>query len=139
VIYLIKLTILSYSISEKTADIEKDINLFVEKAFRSWEHVNNFIKRYAIVKDHRVRISGSEKVDKITNEVLKQKYLYHYARKATSKQTTQSNVSFCQVKYLWRVNIWVKKGKGCLEVTKFNDHHVGHECHPLASKFIPIL
>lgn len=28
---------------------------------------------------------------------------------------------------------------GCLEVTTFNDHHVGHECHPLASKFVSTL
>ncbi|CAG8718910.1 12563_t:CDS:2, partial [Funneliformis mosseae] len=25
-----------------------------------------------------------------------------------------------------------EKGKGCLEVTKFNDIHIGHECHPSA-------
>ncbi|CAB5359641.1 unnamed protein product [Rhizophagus irregularis] len=33
------------------------------------------------------------------------------------------------------VNIWVKKSKGYLEVTKFNDQHIGHECHPSASQF----
>ncbi|PKK68162.1 hypothetical protein RhiirC2_750722 [Rhizophagus irregularis] len=33
------------------------------------------------------------------------------------------------------VNIWAKKSKGYLEVTKFNDQHIGHECHPSASQF----
>ncbi|CAG8735429.1 4343_t:CDS:2, partial [Rhizophagus irregularis] len=39
----------------------------------------------------------------------------------------------------WKVNIWVKKSKGYLEVTKFNDQHIGHECHPSASQFVPTL
>jgi len=29
------------------------------------------MKKYAAIKDHGVRISGGEKVDKITNKVLK--------------------------------------------------------------------
>ncbi|RIA95451.1 hypothetical protein C1645_816683 [Glomus cerebriforme] len=32
-----------------------------------------------------------------------------------------------------------KKGKGYLEVTTFNDKHIGHECHPLANKFVSTL
>ena len=64
----------------------------------------------------------------------------HHAGKANSKQTTQSlNVTSCQVECLWRVNIWVKKGKGCLKVTTFKDQYIGHEYYPSASKFIPIL
>ena len=94
------------------------------------------MKRYTAIKGHGVQIGSSEKVNKTTNEVLKQRYLCRHVRKVTSKQTTQSNMTSCWVECSWKVNIWVKKGKGCLEVTKFNDHHVGHECHPLASKFI---
>ena len=36
-------------------------------------------------------------------------------------------------------NIWIKKRKGCLKITKFNDYHINYECHLLASKFILIL
>ncbi len=63
--------ILFYNISKKIANIEKDTNLFVSKAFWSWKYVINFIKRYVIIKGYRIWISDSEKVDKITNKVLK--------------------------------------------------------------------
>ena len=99
------MTVLSYSISEEIADIEKDTNLFVGKAFQSWEHVTNFMKRYAAVKGHGVRIGGGGKVDKTTNEVLKRRYLCRHVGKTTSKQTTQSNISSCRVECPWRVNI----------------------------------
>ncbi|CAB5367035.1 unnamed protein product [Rhizophagus irregularis] len=39
----------------------------------------------------------------------------------------------------WKVNIWVKKSKGYLEATKFIDQHIGHECYPSASQFVPTL
>ncbi|CAB5374543.1 unnamed protein product [Rhizophagus irregularis] len=102
---------------EDTRENEEDnsLELYVGKTFQNWEHVKNFIKKYAATKGHGVRIGGGGKVDKMTNEVMKRRYLP------------------------WKVNIWAKKKKGYLEVTTFNDHHVGHECHPSASKFVPTL
>ena len=112
-IYLIKLTILSYSISEKTADIEKDINLFVRKIFQSWDHVANFMKRYAAVKGHGVRIGGGGKVDK-ANGIIKRTYLCRHAGQAKSNRTAlvekqHPNASSCRVRCPWKVNIWNKK------------------------------
>ncbi|PKB96455.1 hypothetical protein RhiirA5_434807 [Rhizophagus irregularis] len=95
--------------------------------------------KYAAAKGHGVRIGGGGKVDKMINEVMKRRYLCHHAGKASSKQTTRSNVTSCRVECPWKVNIWVKEKKGYLEVTTFNDHHVGYECHPSASKFVPTL
>ncbi|CAB4473778.1 unnamed protein product [Rhizophagus irregularis] len=76
---------------EDTRENEEDnsLELYVGKTFQNWEHVENFMKKYAATKGHGVRIGGG--------------------------------------------------GKGYLEVTTFNDHHVGHECHPSASKFVPTL
>lgn len=51
------------------------------------------MKKYAAVKGHGVRIGRDGKVDKTTNEVMKQRYLYHHAEKVSSKQTTQSECS----------------------------------------------
>ncbi|CAB5363079.1 unnamed protein product [Rhizophagus irregularis] len=126
---------------EGTKENEEDnsLELYVGKTFQNWDHVEKFMKKYAAAKGHGVRIGGGGKVDKTTNEVMKRRYLCRHAGKASSKQTTQSNVTSCRVECSWKVNIWAKKKKGCLEVTTFNDHHVGHECHPLASKFVPTL
>ncbi|CAG8593229.1 20339_t:CDS:2, partial [Gigaspora rosea] len=38
-----------------------------------------------------------------------------------------------------KVNIWAKKDKNWLEVTTFNNEHVGHVLNPLASQFDPTL
>ncbi|CAI2173610.1 6216_t:CDS:2, partial [Funneliformis geosporum] len=32
--------------------MEKDTKIFIGKTFQSWEHVTNFIKRYAAIKGH---------------------------------------------------------------------------------------
>ncbi|CAB4375732.1 unnamed protein product [Rhizophagus irregularis] len=61
------------------------------KTFQSWDHVANFMKKFATAKGHGVRIGSGG------------------------------------------------KSKGYLKVTKFNDQHIGHECHPSASQFIPTL
>ena len=90
-----KTTILFYSISDEITEIEKDTNLFVGKIFQNWEHVEKFMKRYAIVKGYGVRIDGGGRIDKTSNEVIKRRYLCHHAGKATSKRTIQSNVSSC--------------------------------------------
>ncbi|RIB18881.1 hypothetical protein C2G38_2183361 [Gigaspora rosea] len=50
-----------------------------------------------------------------------------------------SNGQSCWVECPWKVNIWAKKDKNCLEVTTFNNKHVGHVLNPLASHFDPTL
>jgi hypothetical protein len=121
-----------------TADISE---LFVGKTFQSWDHVANFMKRYAASKGHGVRIGGGSKINKETNEVIKRTYLCRHAGKAKSsrKPLHHSNASSCRVGCPWKVNIWVKKSKNCLEVTTFNDQHVGHELHMSANRFDPTL
>jgi len=93
------------------------------------------MKRYASTKGHGVRIGGGRKLDKETNQILKRTYLCRHAGKPKST----SNTSSCQVECPWKLNIWLKKNKNCLEVTTFKDQHVGHEVHPLASRFVPTL
>ncbi|CAB4444945.1 unnamed protein product [Rhizophagus irregularis] len=130
------------NIVEEVENTDKsDISeLYVGKTFQSWDHVANFMKKFATAKGHGVRIGGGGKVDKAANEVLKRTYLCRHAGKAKSnRQKGPSNASSCRVECLWKVNIWVKKSKGYLEVTKFNDQHIGHECHPSASQFVPTL
>ncbi|CAB4431246.1 unnamed protein product [Rhizophagus irregularis] len=130
------------NIVEEVENTDKsDISeLYVGKTFQSWDHVANFMKKFATVKGHGVRIGGGGKVDKAANEVLKRTYLCRHAGKAKSnRQKGPSNASSCRVECPWKVNIWVKKSKGYLEVTKFNDQHIGHECHPSASQFVPTL
>lgn len=60
-------------------------------------------------------------------------YVCHHAGKP------QSDGVSCRVGCPWKVNIWAKKDKGYLEVTTFNNEHVGHELNPLASHFDPTL
>jgi len=122
---------------------EKDINLFVRKIFQSWDHVANFMKRYAAVKGHGVRIGGGGKVDK-ANGIIKRTYLCRHAGQAKSNRTAlvekqHPNASSCRVRCPWKVNIWNKKSKNHLEVTTLHDQHTGHELHPLAVRFIPTL
>ncbi|CAG8741793.1 6795_t:CDS:1, partial [Funneliformis mosseae] len=59
------------------------------------DHVAKFMKRYAAAKGHGIRISGSGKIYKMTNEIIKRRYLCRHAEKAIFKQTTQSNMSSC--------------------------------------------
>jgi len=112
------------------------LDLYVGKTFQNWNHVEKFMKKYAAAKGHGIRIGGGGKVDKTTNEVIKRRYLCRHAGKANSKQTIRSNVTSCRVECPWKVNIWVKKGKGCLEVTTFNNQHIGHELMSSISKSI---
>ncbi|CAG8697573.1 4835_t:CDS:2, partial [Cetraspora pellucida] len=39
----------------------------------------------------------------------------------------------------WKVNFWFKNDKNCIEVTTFNNQHVGHELNLLARQFDPTL
>ena len=96
------------------------------------------MKKYAATKGHGVRIGGGGKVNKETKEVLKRTYLCRHAGKANSK-SSQNASSSCRVDCPWKVNIWAKKSKGYLEVTTLNDQHIGHEFHPSASQFVPML
>ncbi|CAB5373679.1 unnamed protein product [Rhizophagus irregularis] len=61
------------NIVEEVENTDKsDISeLYVGKTFQSWDHVANFMKKFATAKGHGVRIGGGGKVDKATNEVLK--------------------------------------------------------------------
>src|SRR3954453_12137189 len=115
-----------------------EITLYIGKTFQNWNHVAKFMKKYAAAKGHGVRIGGGGKVDKVTKEVLKRTYLCRHAGKAKSK-SSQKVSSSCRVECPWKVNIWAKKSKGCLEVTTLNDQHIGHEFHPLANQFVPML
>ncbi|CAB5203403.1 unnamed protein product [Rhizophagus irregularis] len=60
---------------EDTRENEEDnsLELYVGKTFQNWEHVENFMKKYAATKGHGVRIGGGGKVDKMTNEVMKRR------------------------------------------------------------------
>ncbi|PKY50787.1 hypothetical protein RhiirA4_424013 [Rhizophagus irregularis] len=115
---------------EKKEEEEDTMKLYVGKA--------NFMKKYAATKGHGVRIGGGGRVDKTTQEITKRTYLYHHAGKAKSK-SSKRQTSSCRVECSWKVNIWAKKSKGCLEVTILHDQHVGHELHPSAIKFVPTL
>ena len=95
------------------------------------------MKRYASVKGHGVRIGGGGKVDKENNQVLKRTYLCRHAGKPKASNT--SSCTSCRVGCPWKLNIWAKKNKNCLEITTFKDQHIGHEIHPLASRFVPTL
>jgi hypothetical protein len=94
------------------------------------------MKTYASAKGHGVRIGGGGRINKETNQILKRTYLCRHAGKPPK---STSNKTSCRVDCPWKVNIWVKKDKSCLEVTTFKDQHVGHELHPLASRFVPTL
>ncbi|CAB4482290.1 unnamed protein product [Rhizophagus irregularis] len=128
-------SLLAYDSSEDFSDTEntfEDICSEMEDTRENEEDNSLELYKYAAAKGHGVRIGGGGKVDKMINEVMKRRYLCHHAGKASSKQTTRSNVTSCRVECPWKVNIWVKEKKGYLEVTTFNDHHVGYECHPSA-------
>ncbi|RIB22222.1 hypothetical protein C2G38_2033743 [Gigaspora rosea] len=129
----------AYDSTDDLSDIDIDNfddveELFVGKAFKNWNQVADFMKKYAIVKGHGIRISDGGRVNAKTKEILKWTYLYRYA----GKPAKSSEVS-CRVECTWKVNFWIKKDKNCIEVTTFNDQHVGHELNPLASQFDPTL
>ncbi|CAG8783581.1 23338_t:CDS:2, partial [Gigaspora rosea] len=83
----------------------------VGKVFKNLDQVVNFMKKYTIVKGHEIRIGGGGRSSKAS----------------------------CQVECQWKVNFWFKNDKNCIEVTTFNDLHVGHKLNPLASQFDPTL
>ncbi|RIB11651.1 hypothetical protein C2G38_2202885 [Gigaspora rosea] len=70
-------------------DVEE---LFVSKAFKNWDQVADFMKKYAIVKGHGIRIGSGGRVNAKTKEIIKRMYLYHY----TGKPAKLSEVS-CRV------------------------------------------
>ncbi|PKC02221.1 hypothetical protein RhiirA5_381122 [Rhizophagus irregularis] len=123
---------------EEKEEEEDTMKLYVGKTFHNWDRVANFMKKYAATKGHGVRIGGGGRVDKTTQEITKRTYLCRHAGKAKSK-SSKRQTSSCRVECPWRVNIWAKKSKGCLEVTTLHDQHVGHELHPSAIKFVPTL
>ncbi|CAB5381264.1 unnamed protein product [Rhizophagus irregularis] len=123
---------------EEKKEEEDTMKLYVGKTFHNWDRVANFMKKYAATKGHGVRIGGGGKVDKTTQEITKRTYLCRHAGKAKSK-SSKRQTSSCRVECPWRVNIWAKKSKGCLEVTTLHDQHVGHELYPSAIKFVPTL
>ena len=125
-------------VEEEGKEEEDTTKLYVGKTFRNWNHVANFMKKYAATKGHGVRIGGGERVDKTTQETIKRTYLCCHAEKAKSK-ASKRQTSSCRVECPWRVNIWAKKSKGYLQVTTLHDQHVGHELHPSAVKFVPTL
>ncbi|CAG8692262.1 9767_t:CDS:2, partial [Cetraspora pellucida] len=116
-------------------NLDDDEGLFVSKTFENWDQVANFMKKYAAAKGHGIRISGGGRVNAENQKVVKWTYLCRHARKPAEKS---SGVS-CRVGCPWRVNFWFKNDKNCLEVTAFNNQHVGHELNPLASRFDPML
>ena len=94
---------------EDIAEEEEDTTkLYVGKTFRNWNHVANFMKKYAATKGHGVRIGGGGRVDKTTQEITKRTYLCRHAGKAKSK-ASKRQTSSCRVECPWRVNIWAKK------------------------------
>ncbi|CAG8768449.1 26572_t:CDS:2, partial [Dentiscutata erythropus] len=86
------------------------------------------------IKGHGIRIGGGGRVNTKTKKIIKRSYLCRHA----GKPAKSSEVS-CRVECLWKVNFWFKNEKNCIEVTTFNNEHVGHELNPLASYFDPTL
>ncbi|CAG8775562.1 15507_t:CDS:2, partial [Rhizophagus irregularis] len=120
------------------AELEALLEYDSAEEFSDTDRLTNFMKKYAATKGHGVRIGGGGRVDKTTQEITKRTYLCRHAGKAKSK-SSKRQTSSCRVECPWRVNIWAKKSKGCLEVTTLHDQHVGHELHPSAIKFVPTL
>ena len=122
---------------EEEEDEENDtMKLYVGKTFCNWDHVEKFMKKYATIKGHGIRIGGGGRVDKVTKEIMKWVYLCRHAGKAkitASKRKTSS----CRVECPWKINIWAKKDY--LKVTTLHDQHVGHQLHPSAKRFVPKL
>ncbi|CAG8496180.1 27303_t:CDS:2, partial [Dentiscutata erythropus] len=113
------------------------LELFVGKTFENWDQVEKFMKKYAAIKGHGVWIGGGGRINTATHQILKRSYLCRHAGKPPKNM--QPNGTSCRVGCPWKVNIWTKKDKNCLEVTTMNDQHVGHELQPLASRFDPTL
>ncbi|CAG8676918.1 10651_t:CDS:2, partial [Cetraspora pellucida] len=101
---------------------EDILELSVGKTFQSWDQVASFMKKYTAAKGHRIQISGGEKKNTTTQEIMKQTYLCHHAKKPPN----QLNGTSCQ-------------NKNCIKVMALNNKHVGYELHPLASCFDPML
>ena len=81
---------------ERETDKTDNLELYVGKTFQNWDHVANFMKKFAASKGHGIRIRGGSKVNK-ANEVIKRTYLCRHAGKVKSNQIAPSNVSFCRV------------------------------------------
>jgi len=129
---------ISDDISDEMENTEENstLELYVGKAFHNWNHVARFMKKYASANGHGVRIGGGGRVDKATNKIIKRTYLCRHAGKVLNQTNSRSS---CRVGCPWKINIWVKKDKNCLEVTTFNNQHVGHECYLSAKQFVSTL
>lgn len=117
------------------------LKIYVGKTFHDWDHLAKFMAKYAAAKGHGIRIGGGGKKDNTTQEIKKRTYLCRHAGNSSQKVpvlSTRESTS-CRIGCPWKVNIWAKKNKGCLEVTSFNDQHIGHELHPSATRFVPTL
>ncbi|PKK57799.1 hypothetical protein RhiirC2_797383 [Rhizophagus irregularis] len=82
--------------------------------FQSWDHVANFMKKFSASKGHGIRIGGGNK--------QQMNYLSELICTAMPEKPGL-----------------IKRSKGYLEATKFIDQHIGHECYPSASQFVPTL
>ncbi|PKK55281.1 hypothetical protein RhiirC2_802834 [Rhizophagus irregularis] len=57
------------------AELEALLEYDSAEEFSDTDRLTNFMKKYAAIKGHRVRIGGEERVDKITQEITKRIYL----------------------------------------------------------------
>ncbi|CAG8702697.1 9675_t:CDS:2 [Gigaspora margarita] len=76
----------AYNSTDDLSDIDTnnfdDIEEFsVGKVFKNWDQVVDFMKKYAIVKGHGIRIGGIRKINAKTKKIIKWTYLCCYARK----------------------------------------------------------
>ncbi|CAG8784451.1 36699_t:CDS:2, partial [Gigaspora margarita] len=124
---------LSDTDSDEFNDAEDIPELFVGKTFQDWNQVEKFMKKYAATKGHGVRIGGGGRKNAKTQQIMKRVYLCRHSGKPP-ENLKPSGMS-CRVGCPWKVNIWSKRDKNCLEVTTLNDQHVGHELHSSASRF----
>ncbi|RIB20653.1 hypothetical protein C2G38_2035065 [Gigaspora rosea] len=129
----------AYDSTDDLSDIDidnfNDVEEFsVSKTFEDWEQVADFMKKYASIKGHGIRIGDGGRVNTQTKETIKWTYLCRY----TGKPAKSSEAS-CYVECPWKVNFWFKSEKNCIEVTTFNNQHAGHELNPLARHFDPTL
>ncbi|CAG8653169.1 17353_t:CDS:2, partial [Gigaspora rosea] len=107
--------------------------LFIGKTFQNWEQVENFIKQYATTKGHGVQIGGGGRIDAEAWQIMKRTYLCQHSGKPL--ESIKLNGTSNRVECPWKVNIWFRKDKNCLEVTTLNDQHVGHELYSSARRF----
>ncbi|CAG8709714.1 2965_t:CDS:2 [Gigaspora rosea] len=131
--------IVMYESAEELSDADSDDDaediseLFVGKTFQDWDQVENFMKKYAAAKGYGVRIGGGGRKNAETQQIMKRIYLCRHSGKPP--ENMKPGGTSCQVGCSWKVNIWFKKDKNCLEVTILNNQHVGYELNSSAKRF----